>query len=205
MNMKNKYLIISIVVIILALVGVYYWQSSTTKNNGTTLNNGQTSENTEKGENNNQITVNQVGEVLEKPAINFVIPVGWYRNDLDKKIFLTQKEQLPNIGGTEIYAYGPQMSLYQVGSDKDYNGVYSDYSGLENNVEFGTVTIGNMTYIKRVINASGTSKNILYYYLPVGDSGSRRVYTFSFYPYEKDASLADFNLFVENATKALSL
>ena len=202
--MVNKNIIGILVAIAIILVGGYYFLQYG-KTSGSTDVINEMSEDVDKIDEVGQTANNRVGEVFEKPEISFTTPAGWYRNDLDKKIFLTKTKELLEIGATEIYAYGPQMSLYQLGTDKDFQGVYEDFSGLESNLEFGTVTAGGTTFIKRVINASGTSNDILYYYLPANVENSRRIYTFTFYPYEKGSSLSDFNLFVESATKALSL
>lgn len=147
--------------------------------------------------------LDRYGERIEMPDLNFPIPSGWYRSDKDEgEIWLTRHEILPKISGVGATAFGPQMSLYQVSNNMNFNGVFQNYSQNKDNIEFGTTTLNKITLIKRATNASGTANNVLYYYLPAGEIHDRRTYVFFLYPY-RDEFLEDFNYFVISALKEL--
>lgn len=61
----------------------------------------------------------QSDDRLFLPAENIVVPSGWYFHRISGAyVLLTRGEKLPGIGNTEIYAYGEQIGIELLKTDR---------------------------------------------------------------------------------------
>ncbi len=123
------------------------------------------------------------------------IPPGWYSHQVsDSRIILTKEKELPNIGGTESYAYGDQINI----SVSEFDGsnpenwphlIWIDDVALVK--EKSWTDVGGMVALRVRHEAAGASGEQITWYLFYDD----RVYELSLYmPQDKpnDETFGDF-------------
>ncbi|WKZ29373.1 MAG: hypothetical protein QY323_01425 [Patescibacteria group bacterium] len=132
-------------------------------------------------------------------AVN--VPAGWYLHHTKSGgIIFTRQENLPDIGATEGFAYGEQITMAELVLDKSMEewiaSRFPENDPLYTLKERGTLS-GHPTL--RVEHEAGASGKVLDYYLFSGD----RAYVFSLYPLESYDAAS--KITVRNTTNVLVL
>jgi hypothetical protein len=109
------------------------------------------------------------------------VPDGWYlHNPHNTVLFLTKKNELPNISGTETYAYGEQISISGLFLEKPPEEWVAEYvpdDVLISSKRWGSILGHNILKVEHEVEYGG--KSLTYYFFKEG-----RVYIFSLYPLE---------------------
>ncbi len=130
-------------------------------------------------------------------------PKDWYLHLRHDQPIFTKKELLPDIGDTEPWAYGEQITIAVMGMVNPFTGVpftsrekwiswYSESYGEWAKREW--VSVNNIKLLKVISSAAGSSYGVLNYFIFEGD----KVYAFELYPYVPDDPILPQNIEVLN-------
>jgi hypothetical protein len=127
------------------------------------------------------------------------IPEGWYPHNLGEgQIILTRAPKLPDVGATEGYAYGEQISVSTGVFDGDLNNledwyyirwVFEDAALVR---DWSWVDVEGLTSLRVESEAAGASGGQLRYFIFSGD----QFHTLSLYPLDTSDHVAEFERFV---------
>ena len=127
------------------------------------------------------------------------VPEGWHEHSLGGNgVLLTRSQTLPDIGATELYAYGEQISISAGMFDGDPNNreswqyirwVFEDEALVRN---WSWTTVRGLDALRVESEAAGASGGVLYYFIFSGD----QLYTLSLYPFDTSEHVAAFEQFV---------
>lgn len=122
---------------------------------------------------------------LDSTITELSVPNGWYLHRLsDTSLLLTRQETLPNIGNTELYAYGEQISFNKIPIDisPEEWAAQKTYIDLDDVLvlksEWSEVNGYKLLSVER--EAAGASGKVMDRYLFTKNV----VYIFSLYPLE---------------------
>jgi len=153
-------------------------------------------------------SLKQTGETsLALPDVGASVPADWYEHRLSNThIILTKQETLPDIGVTEGYAYGEQISISVSPFDGDpqHPEDWSQLAWTEDEAlvhEKSWTYVGGMQALRVRHEAGGASGGQLTWYLFADD----RVYELSLYPYENSGNWEIFSGLVYRYADALEI
>ena len=132
---------------------------------------------------------------------NTQVPSGWYQHRMsDTHMLLTKQQELPDIGGTEGYAYGQQINIEVIKRDvpyKEWLALYVGDDALVSSKEWSTIS--GYEFLRVEQEAGGAAGKVLNYYVFVDDL----VYIFSLYPLESYDPISEENIRNTENIKAL--